>query len=311
MRRLAAAAIILIAATTASAQAPAPGRAIAAQGQGGQPVFKSGGVTVSLQATVHEASGRLVPDLSAGDFIILDNGRPQPLTVFKRETLPISTLILLDTSISMNDSIALLRDGARQFVAHMRPGDRTQFGAFNSKISWVRPFTSDRKILNQVLDYVGPPMVDYGTALWPAISEGLKEFDSVEDRRILLVFSDGEGNLGRYRPAISARASAANVMVYAITLKTEFTLQGQKMKSTLDRQLPLLSEQTGGGYFELTSADDLATTFARVAEELHHQYTLGFAAPELDGKTHRISVQLRGEGMTVRARRSYVATRQK
>jgi len=64
---------------------------------------------------------------------------------------------------------------------------------------------------------------------------------------------------------------------------------------------------TGGGYFELTKTSDLAATFARIADELHHQYMLGFSPPVLDGKMHVLDVQVTGGGYTVRARKSYLA----
>ena len=73
-----------------------------------------------------------------------------------------------------------------------------------------------------------------------------------------------------------------------------------------DEGLPKISAATGGGYFALTSTNDLATTFAKVADELHHQYALGFTPDKLDGKMHALEVHAPA-GMTVRARRSYLA----
>jgi len=75
-----------------------------------------------------------------------------------------------------------------------------------------------------------------------------------------------------------------------------------------DEGLPKISAATGGGYFELTSTDDLAATFARVADELHHQYALGFTPTNLDGKMHKLEVHVTQTGATVRARQSYKAT---
>jgi VWFA-related protein len=74
-----------------------------------------------------------------------------------------------------------------------------------------------------------------------------------------------------------------------------------------DPGLEKLAAATGGGYFELTNTDDLASTFKRVAEELHHQYLLGFAPTALDGKTHRIDVRVKGTESVVRARKTYLA----
>jgi VWFA-related protein len=74
-----------------------------------------------------------------------------------------------------------------------------------------------------------------------------------------------------------------------------------------DEGLPKIAAATGGGYFDLTSTNDLAAMFARVADELHHQYALGFAPDKLDGKMHALDVRVTGDGRVVRARRSYLA----
>jgi VWFA-related protein len=76
-----------------------------------------------------------------------------------------------------------------------------------------------------------------------------------------------------------------------------------------DEGLPKIAEATGGGYFELTSTNDLAATFTRVADELHHQYALGFTPNVLDGKIHTLQVRVTSPGMAVRARKSYLAAR--
>ncbi|MGH9144813.1 MAG: hypothetical protein ACRD2I_27050, partial [Vicinamibacterales bacterium] len=75
-----------------------------------------------------------------------------------------------------------------------------------------------------------------------------------------------------------------------------------------DEGLPKIAAATGGGYFELTSTDDLAATFTRVAEELHQQYALGFTPLKLDGKMHALNLRITTSGLTVRARKSYLAT---
>ena len=75
-----------------------------------------------------------------------------------------------------------------------------------------------------------------------------------------------------------------------------------------DPGLPTIAAETGGGYFELRRSEDLAATFARVAEELHHQYALGFEPAKLDNKTHKLEVKVRKPRMKVRARKNYVAS---
>ena len=76
-----------------------------------------------------------------------------------------------------------------------------------------------------------------------------------------------------------------------------------------DEGLPKIAAATGGGYFELTSPRDLASTFAQVAEELHHQYALGFTPEKLDGKMHELTVHLSKPEFVARARKRYLASK--
>jgi Ca-activated chloride channel homolog len=281
-----------------------------AQSSTPQPVFKAVGATVSVHATVTDSSHRLVTNLGADAFTVSDDSGVRPITVFQREALPISVLMVLDSSYSMRESLAFLRNAARHFIAQMRPGDRVEIGAFNTQVRWVRPFTSDQRALNRILDFLTPKWTDFGTALWPAVCEGLTEIAPVEGRKVLLVFSDGENNIGDFkRCPIVEQAVADDVMIYAIALQTDYVdlSSRQRVKSVLDPLLPEVAIATGGGYFQLHRTDDLAATITRVAEELHHQYTLGFEAPVLDGKTHEITVVVNPAGLTARARRSYLA----
>jgi hypothetical protein len=81
------------------------------------------------------------------------------------------------------------------------------------------------------------------------------------------------------------------------------------MSQRPDPGLPKIAEETGGGYFELMRADDLRSTFARVADELHQQYALAFEPTKLDGKRHELEIKIKTKGMKVRARKYYVAAK--
>jgi len=80
------------------------------------------------------------------------------------------------------------------------------------------------------------------------------------------------------------------------------------VRSKPDSGLRKIADETGGGYFELKRSDDLAPTFTRVAQELHSQYVMSFAVPELDNKVHRVAVRVKTQMATARTRRSYVAS---
>ncbi len=269
------------------------------------PTFRSGTKVVSLYATVTEA-GRLVPDLTREDFEVFDNGKPQDLTVFTSEVLPITVVVMLDTSGSMTGNMDMLKRGAEQFCLRLLKEDRARLGDFNDKIQFLSPLTGDRdELLASVAD------IDFGypTRLYDAIAAGLDELKGIEGRRIVLVFTDGDDTASRTRfGTVLDRAQTEEVMVYAIGLAGEDVINGQRIRTRPDRSLKTLAAETGGGYFELSRADQMTSTFTRVAQELHSQYLLGFPQEARDGKAHKLDVRVKKPGMTARARKSYVAS---
>ena len=125
----------------------------------------------------------------------------------------------------------------------------------------------------------------------------------------MLVFTDGDDTASRRGMGdVLDRAREEEVMVYAIGLQSEFFNGQRVVRSRPDRSLRRLAEETGGGYFELQKTAELAPTFTRVAQELHSQYTLGFAPGTLDGREHKLEVRMKQAGMSARARRSYIAS---
>ena len=140
---------------------------------------------------------------------------------------------------------------------------------------------------------------------------------------MVLVFSDGGDNPGNFSfnnksfMDIMRRAQEADVMVYAIGLESAQRqtmgggggFGGFSQGTRPDPGLAAIADETGGGYFELRRAEDLASTFARVAEELHRQYLIGFAPPQLDGKMHKLQVRTNQPGAKVRARKEYFAAK--
>lgn len=278
------------------------GGVIAAQ-QG--PVFRSAAQTVAIYATVLDRDGRLVTHLEREHFEVLDNGVPQPLTVFQSDIQPITVVVMLDVSGSMTLNIERLKLAAEQFVLRLLPFDRARVGYFSDLIRISPRFTPDRdeliRILHEEIGFGNP------TYLWDAIDDSMSALASESGRRVVLIFTDGEDDKSaRYDfDHVLERAVNEEFMIYAIGMRSEIPALG--MVTRPDRNLRRLAEETGGGYYELREDDDLAATFTQVAEELHRQYVLGFAPPSLDGTVHQLDVRTRVDGMRVRARRSYLA----
>ena len=303
--------------------------------------FKSGASTVAVYTTVTDGSGRLVPDLTRDSFEVYDNGKRQEISTFASELQPITLVMMLDRSLSMLRNFELVQEAAGVFVERLLPADKVRIGSFSDRIQVdPREFTSDKTrlqtILKTELQPAGP------TPLWNAIGVAMTALLHQQGRRVVLVFTDGMDsplNGGTHNMSLKdtiKRAEQEDVMVYAIGLagSTPFgggfhrggggggggggfggyggkrgygSRRGQEDKP--DPGLEKLAAGSGGGYFELTSARDLSSTFGRIADELHRQYLIGFVPQKADGKTHTLEVRVKGEGLTARARRSYLAAR--
>jgi Ca-activated chloride channel family protein len=273
------------------------------------PSFKAGTQVVSLFATVADAQRRLVSGLTQEEFEVLDNEKPQPIVFFQNDIQPITVVVMLDTSGSMTLTLDLLRQAAEQFIIRLLPADKGRVGAFNDKIQFSSRFSSDRDQL--VTDVKN---LDYGngTRLWDAIGASLDELKAIEGRRVVLVFTDGDDTSSRIGlGAVVERARAEEVMIYAIGLESNY-FNGQSMVRTKpDGGLRKIADETGGGYFELKKSSELASTFTKVAQELHSQYVIGFTPTQLDNRVHKLMLKMKQPGMTARARRSYLAAADK
>jgi len=265
------------------------------------PTFKSGTQIVSLFVTVTDPQRRLIPGLTKEDFEVFDNDKPQALVYFDNSIRPINVVVMLDTSGSMTLTIDLLKQAAEQFLLRLLPEDRGRVGAFNDKIQFNAKWSNDR---DQMVTDAKSLDFGNGTRLWDAVGASLDELKAIDGRKVILLFTDGDDTESKLRlGTVMDRARADEVMVYAIGLESKFMGTTTKPDSGLRK----IAEETGGGYFELKRATDLAPTFTKVAQELHSQYVIGFAPMQLDNKVHKLSVKMKQPGMTAQARRSYLA----
>jgi Ca-activated chloride channel family protein len=283
-----------------------------------QAPFRSMSRTVAVYATVTDRQGHLVPNLARDEFEIRDNGKPQPLTVFSNEVQPITVVMMIDRSSSMRGNFGLVVAAAEAFVRRLDPGDTARIGSFAERVTiGPKDFTSDQdeliRILRSDLQPPGP------TPLWNAVDEAITGLREREGRRVVLVFSDGGDapmNLRLNNHSVMdvrRRAQQENVMVYAVGLQTTLLrgggggFGGGLTSQRPDPALSMIADDTGGGYFEMNRAENLAATFAGVADELHHQYALGFEPQALDDRLHKLEVKVSKPGMKVRARKEYFA----
>jgi len=295
---------------------------------GQQPVFRGTSDAVRVFATVTDGDGRLVSTLTQDQFEIRDEGKPQPITLFDNSPQPIRLIVMLDVSGSMEGNLPLLRAAAEQLFRRLMAEDRARVGTFGHEIAISPTFSRDVDELRAAL----PPTIaaDAPTPLWRALDEALSAFGTDEDaRRVILVLSDGKdsGPLGFRQRFVSQaevidRARTEDAMIYAIGMRSRGNrpmqpgigpggLQAMLTADLPDPGLARVAQETGGGYTEIRFGEDLGAAFARVADELHSQYLIGFAPPKRDGKVHEIDVRVSQRGLKARARKSYVAPKER
>ena len=267
--------------------------------------------TVPLYVTVTDGSKRLVPDLQREDFEVYDNGKLQSLTNFDNQVTPITVVVMLDTSGSMTLALDLVKQAAEEFLIRLLPEDKGKVGAFNDKIE-VKPepglpFSNNR---DQLIRYLSDLDFGYPTRLYDAVDYSITQLEIVDGRKVVLVFTDGEDTASRVGSGdVTERARTQEVMVYSVGLENDYFDGQQRRRTSPDRGLRRLSDETGGGFFLLKKKDELGPTFTRIAQELHSQYVMGFTPETLDGKVHKLEVKVKRPGMSARARKSYVAAK--
>jgi Ca-activated chloride channel family protein len=198
-------------------------------------------------------------------------------------------------SASMEDRWTGIRDSALKFVDALQAGDRLRIGSFGAEVAMSPHLTGDKKVLARVLNEELWP--GSSTPLWRAIGAGMQSLAGETGRRTIAIVTDGLDTSNASHFAVVDRAIREQFMLYAV---------GFEGKALGPRLVDLIG-QTGGGYFNLRRKDDLGAAFLRVAEELRHQYLLGFTPKSLDGKPHTLEVRVNKPGFRTQAPLRFVA----
>jgi Ca-activated chloride channel homolog len=263
-------------------------------------VFKSSVEQVALAAIVRDSRGRLVKNLKAKDFELIDDGHRRPLSDVWSEVSPASVAILMDASGSMATKMARARESADMLVAGLRPGaDEVAYFSFDTSLNEVRPFSKDLTS-GKAWDKTSA----FGaTSLWDAIAETAQRISDRQKRRALVVITDGVDSASRMKPSeVSAIASELDVPVYilVVTFDHEDGAEEQPMRGPLAD----LAVWTGGDSLFIRDTTTVVTATAHILSELHHQYIIAFEPGRKRG-WHPLIVRARNPGLFVRARSGY------
>jgi Ca-activated chloride channel homolog len=273
---------------------------------------------VNVFATVTDRRGHYVTDLDQNEFILKEDGRPQSITHFRRDRLPLALLIVLDTSLSMEGkSIERARKAATDFVQALDPGDEVGVIAFSHEVHELAPLGPDRAAATAA---IGRTRANGGTALYDAVAEAAARLREVteERRRAVVLLSDGRdeaesgltpGSVRTFEEALEDLLRADTIL-YAIGLGKN--LEGQTDfygRRSLKEVLSTLASESGGRAFFAGGAERLGGAYDEIAEELRRHYGLAYTPSNRrrDGTWRGIEVEVKRPGLTVTARRGYYA----
>lgn len=254
---------------------------------------------VQITAVVTESNGRFVRGLKQSDFRVYDDGTPQPITHFASENIPLELVAALDVSSSMRDSIGVLKDAGKRFLASLAPSDQVTVLAFNENIFTPARRATDPAVRVRAVDRLG---AWGGTALYDAIIRAIEILGRQSGRRAVVLFSDGDDQSSHAALDAAIRATeGSDATIYAIGL-------GRAVKApALQKLLEQIASVSGGRAFFRDEVARLDDVFGEILEDLRHQYLLSYAAPDnrRDGTWHTIRVEAAGGRHTVRARQGY------
>jgi Ca-activated chloride channel family protein len=236
---------------------------------------------VELYTSVSDRKGSHVEGLLKEDFQVFEGGIAQDVRRFERvRDLPIHAGILLDTSTSMAEELSEAMEGAlRFFEGVVTPKDRAAVVVFNDEPRLVVPFTSNHQVLaGGLVDLEA----EGETALFDSLVYALHYFSGIQGKRALIVLSDGEDSSSHYSFDETLEfAQRSGVAIYSIGLGLPTGEVEARMR------LQRLAAGTGGRYFFISDASQLATIYESIEQELRFQYLLAYQSTDSEGETFR------------------------
>jgi VWFA-related protein len=274
-------------------------------GAGQPPRFRSDTRLVVVHAAVRNDRGQIVTGLSRDAFTVYENGKRQPIAIFRSDDIPVSLGLLIDNSGSMRTLRGRVEAAALALARASNPDDEIFVVNFNDKARIDVPFTSDVGVIESGIrraDAIG------GTAMRDAIelAQHYLSERATRDRKVLLVVTDGIDNASvATRDMVEQQADRLDTVIFAMGLF------GDEQRSRRGRaELDGLVERTGGLASFPATADDIEPAAIEIAHQIRSQYTIAYAPSNqaLDGSYRSIRVTASSrEKLSVRTRTGYIA----
>lgn len=277
---------------------------------------------VTVPASVMDRDGKYIFDLKREEFRLYENGIEQEIAFFASTEKPFTVVLMLDVSDSAIFRIDEVKEAAIAFVDQLRADDRGIIVTFSRRVEVIANLTNDKEVLRRAIRSVS---VSTGTSLYNAVDMTLHQvLRDVSDRTAIVLFTDGvdTSSLGATYENNMHDAAEAESLIYAVQYDLSPSgkrdlkdgvgavgVVGRVQRDIANKYLSSLSEKTGGRHFVAKTVQELRKSFAGIAEELRHQYSLGFYRQDLEqqGLPRRIRVRVTRQKVIVRSRPSYGA----
>ena len=271
-------------------------------------VIRTNTELVVLNVTVTDKGGQYVPGLRLSDFTIFEDGRQVPLNLissFSVHESPFASVVLLDTSGSMESRLSLARSAAIRFLDRLRDEDVAAVYKFDSKVEQVQEFSGGRDLAPMAYGVKAAGL----TTLNDAIVDAAKALASrPEKRKAIVVLSDGLDTFSKASADKAVESALAiGASIYAVDMSATDGNASRNQQSAA--VLRGFAEKSGGRFVATPGGPALRDAFASIADELGHQYTIAFRPlnEKRDGKWHKLDVKTSRSDLVVRSRKAYRA----
>ena len=292
---------------------------------------------VQVPVVVSAPGGRYVSDMMRDEFAIYEDGIRQNIELFGSVEEPFSVALLIDSSGSTQAALEQIKSAAMAFLSNLRPHDRAMVVSFNDSVEVLSELTSDTsKLASAVQSIKSGEYTQVYEAVYTAVWERLRD---ISGRKAVIVFSDGVDTASSeisLEDTLDAVIETETIIVYPIRYATREDVE-RKLEAKLklspsstdneaaeakavqgrrdldrayraaDEYFQELADMSGGVVERADRLADLRGALGRIAEELRHQYLLGYypTNKQKDDKSRRITVRVTRQGVAVRARPAY------
>lgn len=261
---------------------------------------------VVLNVTVTDKAGEYVPGLRLSDFKVYEDGKEVPASVianFGVHESPFASVVLLDTSGSMETRLSLGRSAAIRFLDGLRPEDVAAVFKFDYRIEQVQDFSSGRDLAHMAYSIKARGM----TTLYDAILEAVNALTARQEaRKAIVVLSDGMDTYSKTSSSKALEAAMAiGASIYAVDMSASDGGGPRNKQSAMI--LKSFADKSGGRFVATPGGPALRDAFASIARELGHQYTISYRPlnQARDGRWRSLEVKLSRPDLVVRTRKGY------